>query len=147
MEKEQEAAPHLRILQKALAKDLTIRVHSEADYHAAVSASEILFGKGTKESLGALSEQMFLSVFEGVPTFNVSRTLLESGISPVELLTEHAAVFASKGEIRRLIKEGGLSVNKEKVNESTLLTANDTINQKYLLVQKGKKNYYVIVIQ
>ena len=147
MEKEQEAAPHLRTLQKALAKDLTIRVHSQKDYEAAVEASNILFGKGTHESLTALSEQMFLSVFDGVPTFNVSRTLLETGISPVELLTEHAAVFASKGEIRRLIKEGGLSINKIKADENTLLTTNDTINRKYLLVQKGKKNYYVIVIQ
>ncbi|MCR5190421.1 MAG: tyrosine--tRNA ligase [Bacteroidales bacterium] len=147
MEKEQEAAPHLRTLQKALAKDLTIRVHSQKDYEAAVEASNILFGKGTHESLAALSEQMFLSVFDGVPTFNVSRTLLETGISPVELLTEHAAVFASKGEIRRLIKEGGLSINKIKADENTLLTTNDTINRKYLLVQKGKKNYYVIVIQ
>ncbi|MBQ6668255.1 MAG: tyrosine--tRNA ligase [Bacteroidales bacterium] len=147
MEKEQEAAPHLRTLQKALAKDLTIRVHSQKDYEAAVEASNILFGKGTHESLAALSEQMFLSVFDGVPTFNVSRTLLEAGISPVELLTEHAAVFASKGEIRRLIKEGGLSINKIKADENTLLTTSDTINSKYLLVQKGKKNYYVIVIQ
>lgn len=147
MEKEQEAAPHLRTLQKALAKDLTIRVHSQKDYEAAVEASNILFGKGTHESLAALSEQMFLSVFDGVPTFNVSRTLLETGISPVELLTEHAAVFASKGEIRRLIKEGGLSINKIKADENTLLTTSDTINSKYLLVQKGKKNYYVIVIQ
>ena len=147
MEKEHEAAPHLRILQKALAKDLTIRVHSEADYNAAVSASEILFGKGTKESLGALSESMFLSVFDGVPTFQVPRSVLEAGISPVELLTEHAAVFASKGEIRRLIKEGGLSVNKQKTDENTLLSTQDTINQKYLLVQKGKKNYFVIVLQ
>ena len=147
MEKEQEAAPHLRTLQKALAKDLTVRVHSQKDYEAAVEASNILFGKGTHESLAALSEQMFLSVFDGVPTFNVSRTLLETGISPVELLTEHAAVFASKGEIRRLIKEGGLSINKIKADENTLLTTNDTINRKYLLVQKGKKNYYVIVIQ
>ncbi len=147
MEKEQEAAPHLRTLQKALAKDLTIRVHSQKDYEAAVEASNILFGKGTHESLAALSEQMFLSVFDGVPTFNVSRSLLEAGISPVELLTEHAAVFASKGEIRRLIKEGGLSINKIKADENTLLTTSDTINSKYLLVQKGKKNYYVIVIQ
>ena len=147
MEKEQEAAPHLRTLQKALAKDLTVRVHSQKDYEAAVEASNILFGKGTHESLAALSEQMFLSVFDGVPTFNVSRTLLETGISPVELLTEHAAVFASKGEIRRLIKEGGLSINKIKADENTMLTTNDIINRKYLLVQKGKKNYYVIVIQ
>ncbi|MBO4282321.1 MAG: tyrosine--tRNA ligase [Bacteroidales bacterium] len=147
LEKEHEAAPHLRILQKALAEDITVRVHSKADYDAAVDASNILFGKGTRESLAALSEQMFLSVFEGVPTFKVSRTLLETGISPVDLLTEHAAVFASKGEIRRLIKEGGLSINKTKTDENTLLGTQDTINQKYLLVQKGKKNYFVIVLQ
>ena len=147
LEKEHEAAPHLRLLQKALAEDITVRVHSRADYEAAVEASNILFGKGTHETLAQLSESMFLSVFEGVPTFNVSRTLLEAGISPVDLMTEHAPVFASKGEIRRLIKEGGLSVNKIKVDDATMLTTGDTINQKYLLVQKGKKNYFVIVIQ
>ena len=147
LEKEHDAAPHLRILQKALGEDITVRVHSREDYEAAVEASNILFGKGTKESLAKLSESMFLSVFEGVPTFHVARSVLEAGISPVELLTGPAAVFASKGEIRRLIKEGGLSINKTKVNEETMLSTEDTINQKYLLVQKGKKNYFVIVIQ
>lgn len=147
LEKEHDAAPHLRILQKALGEDITTRVHSHADYEAAVEAANILFGKGTSESLAKLSESMFLSVFEGVPTFNVARSLLETGISPVELLTEHAAVFASKGEIRRLIKEGGLSINKTKVGEETVLTMENSINQKYMLVQKGKKNYFVIVIQ
>lgn len=147
LEKEHDAAPHLRILQKALGEDITTRVHSHADYEAAVEAANILFGKGTSESLAKLSESMFLSVFEGVPTYNVARSLLETGISPVELLTEHAAVFASKGEIRRLIKEGGLSINKTKVGEDTVLTMENSINRKYMLVQKGKKNYFVIVIQ
>lgn len=147
LEKEHDEAPHLRILQKALAEDITVRVHSRADYEAAVEASNILFGKGTHESLAALSESMFLSVFEGVPIFNVSRTLLEAGISPVDLMTEHAPIFGSKGEIRRLIKEGGLSVNKIKVDDTTVLNTENTINGKYLLVQKGKKNYFVIVIQ
>ena len=147
LEKEHEAAPHLRLLQKALAEEITVRVHSKEDYDAAVEASNILFGKGTRETLAGISEQMFLSVFEGVPTFTVSRTLLEAGVCPADLMTEHAAIFNSKGEVRRLIKEGALSVNKTKVDENTVLTPNDTINHKYLLIQKGKKNYYIIVVQ
>lgn len=147
LEKEHEQAPHLRILQKALAKDITIRVHSEADYASAVEASEILFGKGTEASLSALSESMFLSVFEGVPMFKISRSVLEENINIVDVLVEKATVFSSKTEVRRLIKDGGLLINKNKITEEIVITRNHLINNKYILVQRGKKNYYVIIAQ
>lgn len=147
MEQEHDAAPHLRVLQKALAKDLTIRVHSEEEYNAALNASEILFGKGTAESLAALPEQTFLSVFEGVPQFEVTATDCESNISIVDFLTEKAPVFASKGEIRRTLKENALSINKQKVDENYIVTTASLLNQKYILVQKGKKNYYIINVK
>lgn len=147
LEKKHEAAPHLRLLQKELAKDITIRVHSEEDYNAAIEASGILFGKGTHETLSKLSESMFLSIFEGVPTFNVSRSILETGVSPINLLSENTGIFASKGEVKRMIREGGLSVNKIKVEDDTILNTENAINNKYLLIQKGKKNYFVIVLQ
>ena len=147
MEQEHNAAPHLRVLQKALAKDLTIRVHSEEEYNAALNASEILFGKGTAESLAALPEQTFLSVFEGVPQFEVTATDCESNISIVDFLTEKAPVFASKGEIRRMLKENGLSINKQKVDENYIVSEASLLNQKYILVQKGKKNYYIINVK
>lgn len=147
MEQEHDAAPHLRVLQKALAKDLTIRVHSEEEYNAALNASEILFGKGTAESLAALPEITFLSVFEGVPQFDVTPTDCESNISIVDFLTEKAPVFPSKGEIRRTLKENGLSINKQKVDENYMVTTSSLLNQKYILVQKGKKNYYIINVK
>ena len=138
-------APHLRLLQKTLAKDVTTRVHSEEDYEAAVEASEILFGKGTTESLRKLSENDFLSVFEGVPQFAVNKDKLNDGINIVELLATDTQIFPSKGEARKMIIAGGISLNKEKINtpEDKVGTA-DLINNLYLLVQKGKKNYYLI---
>lgn len=144
MEKVHDEAPHMRILQKALAKELTIRVHSEEDYVAALNASEILFGKGTAESLATLPEQTFLSVFEGVPQFEVKATDISSSISIVDFLTDNAPVFSSKGEIRRMLKENGLSINKQKIDESYQVTDSSLLNHKYILVQKGKKNYYII---
>ena len=141
------AAPHLRTLQKALAKDITIRVHSEADFNAAVEASEILFGKGTAEGLQKLSEEDFLSVFEGVEQFAVSGQEVEAGINIVELITEKTKIFPSKGEARKMIQGGGVSVNKTKVeNAEMTVNAEQLINNKYMLVQKGKKNYYVIKV-
>ncbi|HPE39594.1 MAG TPA: tyrosine--tRNA ligase [Bacteroidales bacterium] len=147
MEMEHDEAPHMRILQKTLAKELTIRVHSEEEYYAALNASEILFGKGTAESLTALPEQTFLSVFEGVPQYEVNASEIGSGCSVVDFLTEKAPVFASKGEIRRMLKENGLSINKQKVNETYQVTSSSLLNQKYILVQKGKKNYFIIHIK
>ncbi|MBO7491711.1 MAG: tyrosine--tRNA ligase [Bacteroidales bacterium] len=146
MEKEHDAAPHLRILQKALAKDLTIRVHSEDDYNAAVNASEILFGKGTSESLAALPEKLFLSVFEGVPQVEVPKSVVENGCGVVDFLSEHTNIFASKGEARRMLKDNGVSINKNKVKEDLTVTSDLVMNGHYILVQKGKKNYYIVHI-
>ena len=146
LEQEHEQNPHLRILQKALAKELTTIVHSEKDYSANVEASEILFGKGTRESLSALSKEMFFAVFEGVPQYNIPASVLEEGINIVDLLAEKTDIFASKGEARRMLKENGISINKTKVSDSSTITTNELINNQYLLVQKGKKNYYVIVV-
>jgi len=144
MEMLHNEAPHLRILQKALAKDLTIRVHSEADYNAAIEASEILFGKGTTETLQKMSEDTLLSVFEGVPQCDVTISDIETGLNVVDFLSEKTAIFPSKSEARRMLKDNGVSINKEKVSESTLLNKTMLLNQKYLLVQKGKKNYYLV---
>lgn len=147
LEKEHEAAPHLRILQKTLAKYLTIEVHSEEDYEAALNASEILFGKGTAESLASLPEKMFLDIFEGVPQVNLSAGQIADGIPVVEFLTDLTHIFPSKGEARRMLTDNGVSVNKAKIDASFVVDAGALINHKYILVQKGKKNYYIINIQ
>jgi len=146
LEQEHDKNPHLRMLQKTLAKELTIVVHSEKDYQASVEASEILFGKGTAESLSALSKEMFFAVFEGVPQYKISTSKLEEGINIVDLLAQETDIFASKGEARRMLKENGVSVNKTKVTDSLIISTKDLINNQYLLVQKGKKDYYVVVV-
>jgi tyrosyl-tRNA synthetase len=143
--KEQQAAPHLRPLQKRLAKEVTCMVHDEDEYNKAVDASEILFGKATTESLAKLDKQTFLSVFEGVPTYQVDRARLDVGVPVVELLTTDTQAFPSKGELRRTIKGNGLSLNQAKLTDQDyLVTGADLINGSYILVQKGKKNYYII---
>lgn len=147
LELQHNEAPHLRVLQKALAKDLTIRVHSEEDYHAAIEASEILFGKGTTDTLKRMSEDTLLSVFEGVPQCEVSKTDLENGVNIVDFVSDKTGIFPSKGEARRMLKDNGVSVNKEKVNEASMISSDMLLNQKYLIVQKGKKNYYLIIFQ
>jgi tyrosyl-tRNA synthetase len=142
---EHNQAPHLRILQKKLAELVTIMVHSESDYQLAVEASGILFGNATADTLKKLDEDTFLSVFEGVSTFDISKDILDKGLSFSTLAVESAAVFASKGELRRLVQGGGISINKEKVTDSEMIiNTNQLINGKYLLVQKGKKNYNII---
>ncbi len=142
---EQAEAPHLRPLQKRLARELTCMVHSEEEYVKAVEASQILFGKATAESLAKLDKETFLSVFEGVPTFEVERATLETGIQIIELLATDTQVFPSKGETRRAIKGNGLSLNKSKVTDQEyLVTTEDLINDSYLLIQKGKKNYFIV---
>ena len=145
LEKQHDEAPNLRILQKALAKDITIRVHGEEEYNKAVEASEILFGKGTTDTLKRLDSATFLSVFEGVPTFEVSKEEILQGINIIDLLAEKTQILASKGEVRRALKENSLSVNKEKVKEDFVTSNNDLLNAQYILVQKGKKNYFIIV--
>jgi tyrosyl-tRNA synthetase len=137
-------APHLRELQKALAMDLTIKVHSRADYEASLEASAILFGAGTTETLKNLPEDLFLSVFEGVPQSDLSRERLEQGIQVLEFLSDLTGIFPSRGEARRTIKENALSINKAKVGEDKIVGVNDLLNGKYILVQKGKKNYFLV---
>jgi tyrosyl-tRNA synthetase len=145
---EHKQAPHARALQKKLAEELTVMVHSRADFENAVEASQILFGKGTNESLAKLDEKTFLSVFEGVPTFELSHEIFSKGHTLVDLLTEEVAVFPSKGELRRLIKGGGLGINKQKIADGdTILDSSWLLNNKYILVQKGKKNYNLITIK
>lgn len=144
LEKQHQVAPHLRVLQKALAADITKRVHSEADLKAAIEASEILFGKGTTETLKHLSEDMLLSIFEGVPQSETSLAEIKSGTNIVDFLSEKTKVFPSKGEAKRMLKDGGVLVNKEKVDDTFTINEKLLLNNKYLLIQKGKKNYYLI---
>ena len=143
---EQNAAPHLRPLQKRLAKEVTIMVHSEEDYNAAVEASNILFGNATSDALRRLDEATLLDVFNGVPQFEVSRDAISAGIKLLDLCTEKASVFPSKGEMRKLIQSGGVSLNKEKVTDiDMIINAEHLLDDKYLLVQKGKKNYFLLI--
>lgn len=143
---EQAEAPHLRPLQKRLAKEITVMVHSIEDYEAAVEASNILFGNATSEALHRLDEETLLSVFEGVPQFEVSRSLIEEGVKAIDLLTEHAAIFPSKGEMRKMTQGGGVAVNKEKLaSQDDVINTEYLLNDKFILVQRGKKNYYLII--
>ncbi|MFW5755539.1 MAG: tyrosine--tRNA ligase, partial [Tangfeifania sp.] len=138
----------LRLLQKKLAEEITTMVHSREDYEMAVEASQILFGKGTAEQLRKLNESTFLSVFEGVPQFLVSKSELEAGVNIIDLLAEKSAVFPSKGELRRTIKGNGLSINKEKIGDPDLVVNSEyLIGGKYILAQKGKKNYFLIIAE
>jgi tyrosyl-tRNA synthetase len=147
LEAEHEAAPHLRVIQKELAKDLTLRVHSEADYNMAVEASQILFGKATTETLNNISEEMFLSVFEGVPQSQVAMGELAAGIPMAEFLADKTQVFPSRGEARRMMKDGGVLINKSRVEDAQTVTDDMLIKGKYILVQKGKKNYFLVVVE
>jgi tyrosyl-tRNA synthetase len=143
---EHRQAPHTRILQKKLAEEITVMVHSREDYEKAVEASQILFGQGTASQLKNLGEKTFLEVFEGVPQFQVPKSSFSEGINVMELLTDKAAVFPSKSELRRTIQGNGLNINKEKVATTELLIdSNFLIGGKYILVQKGKKNYFLII--
>ena len=144
---EHEQAPHMRALQKRLAQEVTIMVHSEEDYNAAVEASNILFGNATAEALKKLDEETFLQVFDGVERYEISRAELEAGIPPLDLLAEKTKIFASKGEARKMIQANGFSMNKEKLTDpQTPLTTQALLNNKYLLFQKGKKNYDLVVV-
>lgn len=147
LEAEHDKAPDMRLLQKTLAKDITIRVHSQEALDAAMAASDILFGKGTKESLAGLDEATFLSVFEGVPTFELEKIELENGIDIIELLAGKTQILASKGEARRGLKENSISINKEKVKEGFVVDSSCLLNDRYVLVQKGKKNYFIVRVK
>jgi tyrosyl-tRNA synthetase len=147
VEGEHAAAPHDRAMQKALAREMTVHIHSEDDYRTAVEASEILFGKGTTESLRKLSEKDFLSVFEGVPQADIGRSELEKGVPILELVADKAGFFASRGAARRMIQQGGLLINKEKMTDiNLLLTTTFLLNSRYLLLQKGKKSYCIVKV-
>jgi len=146
LEKEHDAAPHLRILQKALAEDITIKTHSAEALETAIKTSEFLFGNGSLEFLKTLTENQVLEMFEGIPQFDISKSDLAEGIDAATLLAEKTKVFPSKGETKKLIQGGGVSVNKEKVADVMQVfdTAN-LINDKFIVVQKGKKNYFLLI--
>jgi tyrosyl-tRNA synthetase len=142
---EHNKMPHERLLQKRLAEEVTLMVHSRGELDASIEASQILFGKGTTESLKKMSENTFLSVFEGVPSFDIKKVMLDQGITFTSLCTEHSQVFPSKGELRRMVQGGGVSINKTRVeNPDQPVTAGLLLNGRYLLIQKGKKNYYLL---
>src|SRR6056297_1575747 len=142
---EHREEPHRRHLQQRLAKEVTVMVHSQEEYDKAVAASKILFGKSTTDELKSLDEKTFLDVFQGVPVYDVDRSKLDSGIQLQELLAEETDVFGSKGEVKRLVKGGGLSINKEKIPSiDTSVTSDALLNKKYILGQKGKKNYFIL---
>jgi len=145
LEKEHAEATYLRILQKELAKEITIRVHSEKDFDTAVTASELLFGKGTTEGLRNLTESTLLDIFSGVPQSKVNLSEINNGINIIDFLSEKSNALPSKGEARRTIKGGGISINKEKAgDDQRIIDASDLLNGKYILVQKGKKNYHLV---
>ncbi|MFV0345437.1 MAG: tyrosine--tRNA ligase [Bacteroidales bacterium] len=145
---EHKAAPHIRVLQKRLAEELTCMVHGKSDFDNAVEASSILFGKGTSETLKKLDEQTFLAVFEGVPQFKISRSDINAGIDIISLIAEKTNIVPSKKEARRSIDSNSLNINKEKVSDiAMIINAEYLIGGKYILVQKGKKNYYLIIVE
>jgi tyrosyl-tRNA synthetase len=148
IEAEHEKAPHLRMLQKALAKDITIRVHDESEYERAVQSSEFLFGNTGIEFLNQLNETEVLAVFEGVPNFTVERSLFNAGINATDLLAGATTVFPSKGEAKKMIQGGGVALNKTKIGAvDEVYTNSHLINGKFLVVQKGKKNYFLIIAE
>lgn len=146
LENEHNAAPHLRILQKALAEDITLKTHSAEALETAIKTSEFLFGNGSLDFLKRLSETQVLEMFEGIPQFNISKIELNGGIDAATLLAEKTAIFPSKGETKKLILGGGVSVNKEKLTDATFVfNTQNLINDKFIVVQKGKKNYFLII--
>jgi tyrosyl-tRNA synthetase len=147
LEAEHNTAPHLRVLQKALAKDITVRVHGEAEYEKAIKSSEFLFGSTGIEFLNELSDAEVISLFSGVPNFNVSMAELTHGIGVLDLLAVKTTVFPSKGEAKKTIQGGGVSVNRVKIASDTeVFNASNLINNKFLVAQKGKKNYFLIIV-
>ena len=148
LEQEHDAAPHLRILQKALAEDITVRTHSKEALETAIKTSEFLFGNGALEFLQTLDSKSVLEIFEGVPQFTISKSELANGIDIATLLAEKTTVFPSKGEVKKTIQGGGLSVNKNKVAEITITySTSDLINDQFIIVQKGKKNYFLLIAE
>jgi tyrosyl-tRNA synthetase len=146
LEAEHAPAPHMRVLQKALAKEVTILVHSEEEFTKAVEASEILFGKGTTDTLRSLDEKTLLAVFEGVPKVEVKKEALQTDVASFLSLHTQSLIFPSKSEARRMISGGGVSINKEKVENADQSMSFDLVQNKYLVVQKGRRNYYLVIV-
>jgi tyrosyl-tRNA synthetase len=145
---EHRPALHLRLLQKALAEDLTRRVHGEAALQTAIKTTEFLFGNGSLEFLNSLSDEEVLTVFEGISQFSVEKQLIENSLDILTLLSENTKIFPSKGEARKMIQNGGVSLNKEKITAADLtVTKSNLINDKFLVIQKGKKNYFLIIAE
>ena len=144
---EHQQEPHLRKLQKTLAKEITYLIHGEEAYKAALEASQILFGNATSDTLRKIDENTFLSVFEGVPQFEIVSADLKNGISIVDFLAEKTSIMSSKGEARRALKSNAISINKEKVGEDFSVNESQLINGKYILAQSGKKNYFLIIVK
>lgn len=148
LEKEHDAAPHLRILQKALAEDITVRTHSAEALETAIKTSEFLFGNGSLDFFATLNDAQVLEIFEGVPQHKISKAELETGIDASTLLAEKTTVFPSKGEAKKTIQGGGVSLNKEKIKEaSVVFNAAHLLNGKYIIIQKGKKNYFLLIAE
>lgn len=147
LEAEHEKAPHTRILQNALAEEITERVHSKEDLENAIRASQILFGRATEEELRTLDNRTLLQVFEGVPQHSVSKSDVESGINIVEFLAEKTNIMPSKGEARKMTQANGIAINKTKVTLEHEISANDLLNERYILVQRGKKNYFLVTVE
>ena len=148
LETEHDAAPHLRTLQKALAEDITVRTHSLEALETAIKTSEFLFGNGSLEFFNTLTETQVLEIFEGIPQFSVSKEELSPGIDAATLLAEKSSVFPSKGEAKKLIQGGGVSVNKEKLKDAAeIISADHLLNDQFIIVQKGKKNYFLLIVK
>lgn len=143
---EHREAPHLRIVQRRLAEEITTMVHSQEDLDNAIKASQILFGKSTSQDLKQLDEKTFLDVFEGVPQSLISKEDLENGLDMIGALSAKTSFLGSNSEARRELKQNSISVNKEKIKEDYLITTSDLINEKFILLQRGKKNYFVLVV-
>ena len=139
--------PHKRELQKTLAREITIMAHSKEDYETAVEASQILFGKSTADKLKQLPEQMLLDLFEGVPQHEIAADKVKEGVPLIEFLAEETSIFPSKGEARRMAKDNGISINKEKVKPDYVVNEKDLIGEKYIIAQKGKKNYFLVMVK
>lgn len=148
LESEHDAAPHLRTLQKALAEEITIRTHSEEALKTALKTSEFLFGTGSVDFLNQLNDEEVLEVFEGVPQFKISKSELSAGLTVTDLLAEKSQVFASKGEAKKMIIGGGVSLNREKLGDpATVINSSQLVKGKYLIAQKGKKNYFLLIAE
>ncbi|HQV78896.1 MAG TPA: tyrosine--tRNA ligase [Chitinophagales bacterium] len=148
LESQQNEAPHLRILQKALAEEITIRVHSATDLEQAQKASEILFGKATKENLAQLNDAQIIDIFEGVPIFKIEKDKISGGVNVLDLLAQETQIIASKGEARKLVSANGIAINLDKYTDvNGIINSDNLINGKYIVVKKGKKDYSLVIVE